>query len=946
MNDSATPPGKYLNTLAFRATPQLVGDARIFLRRFEKDTYKLWEDFDRDCQKRYGNDSAQAPYSIATTVLAMITGGYVHLSKDYRNPFLVSRQPIDPTLLQKVFTLTYHLALGAAVAVIDLNAPPELAKRIAATPEVGYQLADHLAPTDRAQPSLPNWVYQTIAWDLALRLSKPVWKVDGHEIRLRPDTGGGLVALDDPWQNEQGGRYALNRTDLRLKTVPNLQSPILLLDSRVTRISASLIFSRTALVVQPGEGSPLLEVELNGRGGARTINRLALEALGRLKMDYSILRTIADRSQREQQLLADAKANKEPARFSREHPGQVWPILPKNFSFPIGTGVGMHHLRLLHEHFMTVFGDAQPLSMREVTMDLPHRPNDPERVDKEELERRKAEREARKQAGQTGKPAPLRPRGDAFPAPDSVAASVEDAGFKKLRITCLWYRDETRLRMLGALCRAYGLAHEGLDPADGVEFELHGPRITAVFHHAPDFLQPGPPAGRGTALERIGGLHEATTLVAAWCETERPRRTEPAAEGETDVATELDDLDAKYQTKVILAGLRVPNQYLLGRNERGVIKPKEKDHPADMALLDLYRSAGIIDERIANALEPEKNGMRVDKIAHVGIHVRQQNRRKGEAGEPKVVITATALVPPAAEGGVWAMLGWSSTRPEWQPYSRAQTDFHATAYPTGGTKRTYRQRWDEAADAVEEALNELAGELDEVAFAITVDEQAARRMWDGLQNVRQGTDPGQRASKHWLPGAGLPAVQRPMAIIRVNIDDEQVPQPVSTTRINKTSGKQSDGDTARTLYELATDFDSPVWIFCNVPRAFDGAGGRLGSQHTRWDAERSVFAEKKEDRRKGEMPQNWYAMTATEIFPIGCADHATARALAITTAKLCHQTIGWTDRARYPVPLHAARQMDLDHPQYRRTAPPEETITNEPGADDQPPTASQDDDAS
>ncbi|WP_425581744.1 RNaseH domain-containing protein [Streptosporangium vulgare] len=46
--------------------------------------------------------------------------------------------------------------------------------------------------------------------------------------------------------------------------------------------------------------------------------------------------------------------------------------------------------------------------------------------------------------------------------------------------------------------------------------------------------------------------------------------------------------------------------------------------------------------------------------------------------------------------------------------------------------------------------------------------------------------------------------------------------------------------------------------------------------------------------------------------------------LARTTARLCHQTIAWSDRSRYPVPLHAARQMDLDHPQYRRSAPSEE----------------------
>lgn len=46
--------------------------------------------------------------------------------------------------------------------------------------------------------------------------------------------------------------------------------------------------------------------------------------------------------------------------------------------------------------------------------------------------------------------------------------------------------------------------------------------------------------------------------------------------------------------------------------------------------------------------------------------------------------------------------------------------------------------------------------------------------------------------------------------------------------------------------------------------------------------------------------------------------------LARATARLCHQTIAWSDRSRYPVPLHAAKQLDLDHPQYRRSAPPEE----------------------
>ncbi|KQC35409.1 hypothetical protein UK82_26640 [Frankia sp. ACN1ag] len=284
-------------------------------------------------------------------------------------------------------------------------------------------------------------------------------------------------------------------------------------------------------------------------------------------------------------------------------------------------------------------------------------------------------------------------------------------------------------------------------------------------------------------------------------------------------------------------------------------------------------------------------------------------------------MTASALVPPADPVGTWTLIGWSSTRPEWQPYRAAQTAFHATSYPEGTDTRTYRQRWDEAADIVERALQDLANELDGIPYAVTVDEMASRRMWHGLQNIHQGASAETRTSRYWLPGSTLHRDDRPQAVIRVNIKDDEVPSPVSTTRVSKDLDSQpTDGETATTLYQVTTDFGTPVWILCNVPRSYDGAGaGRLGAKYTRWDARRSVWSDNKAERRKGEMSQNWYSMTATEIYPLTYKDTVPADALAIATAKLCHQTISWSDRIRHPVPLHAAKQMDLDHPQYRRT---------------------------
>ncbi|MCK2245275.1 MULTISPECIES: RNaseH domain-containing protein [unclassified Crossiella] len=934
MTEHDLAPGKYLNTLAFRCSPELVGSAVVHVRHLDEVTWKLWDDFSQQCRKKFNNDDAQAPYSIATTVLSMISGGYVHFDPDRRAPFLASLNPIESTLLRRVFTLTHHLALGQDVGTIDLTTPPELAKRIAGTTEQKYLLAEHLQPARASQLTAPTWLYRTVAWELSQRLACRPWSIsENRTITLRPDSTGGLVAFEDPWQNEQGGRYALSRTALRLKTVPNITNPVLLLSSRVTRISSSLVFSRTALAEQPGRGRPLLEVSLNGRGGARTINRLALQALGRLEMDYSILRAIDERSKREQRLLGEAREKKEAVRFPREHPGQVWPILPKNYSFPIGTGTGMHHLRLLHSHFTCVFADtAAPLEVREVRVSMPRRPTDPENISKQEYQRRKEERDRHPEPKTLG---PIRARGSLFPSPESIVASVETAGFTKLRIACLWYRDETRLRMLDTFCKTFDLDPQGLDPHDGTEFSLHGDRVTAVFHHAEDFLKPGPAGNRTAALAGTGASLRSLdgVLVGAWCETEIPT----TAESSDGSGASLEDLDAKPQTKKILAERGVPAQYLRGKDDKGVITPKAKDHPAEMALLDLYRSLGIIDDRIANALRPEKAGYQVDRIAHVGIYVRQQNKRKGEFGQPKVIITAAALVPPQEDGETWTMLGWSCVRPEWLPYRIAQPAFHSGAYPEGtGDKKSYRQRWDDAAETVERALADLADELDGVSYAVTVDAQSARRMWDGLQNTHLGGSPESKKCRYWLPGCTLVPQERPRAIIRVNIDDEEVLQPVGATHVAKANGKggePKEKETATTLYEVTTDFGTPFWVLCNVPRAFDGDGAnRLGSKHTRWDAKPSVSSERKEERRKGEMPQNWYSMTANEIYPLACAEDVSAEALAVAAAKLCHQAQFWDGRARFPVPLHAAKQMDLDHPQYRRTTAPEEKLSAEPGA--------------
>ena len=135
----------------------------------------------------------------------MMSGGYVCFVPDRKDPFLASLHPIDSKLLQRVFTLTHRLALGQDIGTIDLTGPPELARRIAGTPEQRHPLAEFLEAADGTQATAPNWLYRTVAWELSQRLASEPWAIsDSRTIRLRPDSTGGLVAFDDPWENEQG----------------------------------------------------------------------------------------------------------------------------------------------------------------------------------------------------------------------------------------------------------------------------------------------------------------------------------------------------------------------------------------------------------------------------------------------------------------------------------------------------------------------------------------------------------------------------------------------------------------------------------------------------------------------------------------------------------------------------------------------------------------------
>src|SRR5262249_53009415 len=149
-------------------------------------------------------------------------------------------------------------------------------------------------------------------------------------------------------------------------------------------------------------------------------------------------------------------------------------------------------------------------------------------------------------------------------------------------------------------------------------------------------------------------------------------------------------------------------------------------------------------------------------VAHVGIHVRQQNKQTPN-GSTKLVVTITALIPPSAGETAWTVWAWAlRDRARWEPYAAACAGFHAVALAPGSRSRDDLTR---LAGIAEHALGTLSDtRLRGVPYVVYVDGFAARGVWPGLFNNRQGTTPD--VERPWLPGSSLPRSQRPIATVR------------------------------------------------------------------------------------------------------------------------------------------------------------------------------------
>ena len=910
-------------------------------------------------------DPFLVPYSIAVTVLQQITDGYVHLDKYLA--YMVTLNPVEPDVLKTVFTYLEGIVRRVPIDEVPFMDPPVLANRIAGTTPRQLSLADNILPQEDGKPADPDsWAYEAVKWHIAKKLAsvpfqdrqiEPILQAyegkDGEvkhrtvawqpsdnvaSVDYRPINNGDLIAWENPIgpafaklahpvdlsdaakaRPEKPTRaqvqYALSRLSIKMATYTAEASPVLNLDAHIRRINNTVVHARTVLVDQ-GKDRPLLSLSLDGRG-LRQTNRYALEILSKMDADRSSLSAIEERVERERGLLNARDDNGKKIDILTPPPGTIRPTMPKTDSFAVGTGAGIYHLALLRDHFARAFGDKVTAfdlkSKGNVFGKQAHEPANSAQ-DKE----KKQKKDSGEYVDLVGKP-----------SPESIRRSIETAGHKALRLLCLFYRDETRMRMIHGLAHTYSHDPDDLDPVEGEALPLT-PGIEAVFCNAEALLAHGPGTERAPDTEKIiSRFAEPGVLLAAWCETEIPVRGEEH-EGmkPAEAKKALEENDAKHQVVRELAKATVPSQFLVGREYDPftktfsiIKKPKKafEDHRVYMGLLDLYRSCGVVDDRFERALYPDDDPYPLPRMAFCGIHIRKQATDRRYKGEPKRIICASAFIPSREPGDPWRMLGWSNIHPEWEDYALAQSNFHAANYPLHTENgNSDIQRWAQAGEDVRAALQDLHEELDGLPYALMIDGHACRRVWPGLHNNKQGLSKSADDPRLWLPGTGLPSSWNPVSILRMNCMQAEMPRLASVTEKQK-SGKTVTLKTSSDLYYPGDRPEGHPWFLFTEPRNYGKK--RHGQWKTRWRADPGKASKNADERKENELNSPWYSMTTREITPMYTRDGYDRETLAVAAARLSHQALSWSDRTRYPAPLHAAFQMDLGHPQYRRSEP-------------------------
>ncbi|WP_055557107.1 RNaseH domain-containing protein [Streptomyces sp. NBRC 110028] len=906
-----------MSMLAAPLTSTLMGTAWLYRlpEKIEHEWNKL-----RAIYRGKTGSRANLPYAGLLMVLRASGATSASLSPtSKKNPpeFLaLSRRP--PTAqLRAAVALWEQALLQTPSDEISLAYSSPLADLFASVEPEQVAIWDHVRFGPHAVDA-DGWAWDAAGWNLASLVAKTDLRVDGRTVPLRPDTANNVMVWDTEhlWSNNWldvrtakdkkndslkstaeeppepeewkiRRHYAALRVEVAMKSLHSLPVPLVVMTPRVSRLSNQINGARTAWWAPRSPSRPLLCVNLGGKGKYTHLehtSRLALDAWVRL-MDEPVF----PRAPEDTEFLPVGALD-----LSGE-PGNFRALIPFSKSFPIGKGVGLHTVTALADHLSTVTGQ-----------DLVHGTQVAKVLS---VAARKTEH---------GRDATLLDDTD-------LRGIMAAAGCSKLRVLALYEHQEMRTRMQRLLAYHFNRP----DLADGMpedEVVQLGCHAEVLLHRAPQLLSHGDHHDlRGALADSLPGLEAKDTGVLALVETEydakewgRQRR---AARREEDGAVDPYVLDAKPEVSRHLARHGMIAQFLTPETRKRRSKKKERepasplealgmelaaDFPGHNAIGDMLRSVGMVHPRLTRTISTG-NGLK-DRVAHLGLHMRAQLGEKhvNRTEEPKLMWVLTAFVP---VGEHWKALAYlpagRSGSGGWFNYARGQSLSRSRPIPEGSRGDDMLPR------RIDHALYELSRHL-ECGYVLYVSGDSTRPVWPLLANKNADLHPDDNCLAHGrpaLPGATLAPEHRPQAVIRTTSSaDPSIPLPALFHEIDE-DGNVSDGDkTSNALFQL--DGTKTTFVMSRRPQQMDGKtpSAKSGRMQGRWAC-----------NDKEQQAETWYNLTATEIAVIQHPDSEDALPYALTTARLCNHALAWEHRTRHPLPIHAAIQMDKDHPEYRRT---------------------------
>ncbi|MEU3599600.1 RNaseH domain-containing protein [Streptomyces sp. NPDC006798] len=806
--------------------------------------YPLTEDFSKAWESLPAPRGRRQPYASLATGITAATGrpvrlfGENHLDETERaqgdRMLLLTSDPFDHRVRTAVRAWERHIRGSADSSTLVPVLP---------SPGAPRPFSESIAFRASQVPTMPGWVFRTATWQILRQVAAGAIAVDGRPpLAFRLDTDGSLVAWNkaDLVVSKSGRAFSMARITARLITRAGVEDLVVCFDAHLSRIAPRGHNAKHVWIERqglPGEeaDTPVLRLPV-----LRSKNNETGQWRSHLN---PAIASILGACQLEPLEL--------PAEFP-EHPDRFRPQMARARFHTIGSGLGPRFLLRLHEHILLTLPSLVPLTYP---------------VDKGI---RLPKRVKRYQEG--GLP----------------TAAVAPTGYRKMTLACLYASPEARQRMRGELEELTGRPVR-LDPERGTESLTAS--LDVVARHCPRLLSHDTPNRAALLADALDLAREPDRLVAAWLETEYHPLADTA------------EFDAKLHLRRLFGHLRVPTQFLAtdpltlpeGARPRSA---GEKRHAARAALRDLLRSAGVLDDRLPNALAQEGMPLPLDRpVLLIGIHVRRQ--QTADDGS-LLVTTLYALHTDPAGIGAWRALMYSERTHMWLRASEGLTDFHAG--PIGATRGGRSgAKGDQASDEIERRLRDLVAHTgSRTPVVLFVESTATRTLWKGLSDRSLGTEP--------LPGDTLRAAGVDVAVVRLNSDNGEIGRPVSRVeKANMPADPLQPAAPERKVYRLSeSSLDS--WYLAGRSVTLKSKGGDRGARFTRW-----TLPHAHESEQRG-VP--WHAYTGKEILVVRPGSWEPRR-LAALTARLCEQSISWDDRTAAPVPLHLAMSADRDHPDFR-----------------------------